>query len=148
MWPSRVHRASGLLVAIAVIAGCATIPITGRKSLNLIPMEQELSLIRGDATVNAFCLPGGKVAVYTGILKVSGNEAGLATVMSHGIAHAIARHGGREDDGSTHHADRRSGIGSTAQDESPSTHPGHGQRVKDLEKWMPEAIAEYEKSKR
>ena len=43
---------------------------------------------------NAFCLPGGKVAVYRGILKLCKNEAGLATVMAHEAAHAIARHGG------------------------------------------------------
>ncbi len=45
-------------------------------------------------TINAFCLPGGKVAVYTGILGLCGNEAALATVMGHEIGHAIARHGG------------------------------------------------------
>ncbi|MBC7713098.1 MAG: M48 family metallopeptidase [Rhizobacter sp.] len=44
---------------------------------------------------NAFCLPGGKVAVYTAIFKYAGNEAGLATVMGHEIGHAIARHGGQ-----------------------------------------------------
>ncbi|MFA6236401.1 MAG: M48 family metallopeptidase [Bacteriovorax sp.] len=44
---------------------------------------------------NAFCLPGGKVAVYTGIFKYAKNEAGLATVMGHEIGHAIARHGGQ-----------------------------------------------------
>jgi predicted Zn-dependent protease len=43
---------------------------------------------------NAFCLPGGKVCVYTGILEHCRDEGGLATVMSHEIAHAIARHGG------------------------------------------------------
>jgi predicted Zn-dependent protease len=43
---------------------------------------------------NAFCLPGGKVAVYEGILPICQNEAGLAVVMSHEIAHALARHGG------------------------------------------------------
>ncbi|WP_417744441.1 M48 family metallopeptidase [Rosistilla oblonga] len=43
---------------------------------------------------NAFCLPGGKVAVYEGILPVCQNEAGLAVVMGHEIAHALARHGG------------------------------------------------------
>jgi metalloendopeptidase OMA1, mitochondrial len=43
---------------------------------------------------NAFCLPGGKVAVYEGILPVCENEAGLAVVMSHEIGHALARHGG------------------------------------------------------
>jgi metalloendopeptidase OMA1, mitochondrial len=43
---------------------------------------------------NAFCLPGGKVAVHEGILPVCNNEAGLAVVMSHEVAHALARHGG------------------------------------------------------
>ncbi len=43
--------------------------------------------------INAFCLPGGKVAVYRGILPVAQNEDGLAVVMGHEIAHAIARHG-------------------------------------------------------
>ena len=43
---------------------------------------------------NAFCLPGGKVAVYEGIMPVCQSEAGLAVVMAHEIAHAIARHGG------------------------------------------------------
>jgi predicted Zn-dependent protease len=42
---------------------------------------------------NAFCLPGGKVAVYTGILPITRDEAGLAAVLGHEIAHAIARHG-------------------------------------------------------
>lgn len=53
----------------------------------------EFQLIAGP-TKNAFCLPGGKVAIYEGILPVCGNEAGLAVVMSHEIAHALARHGG------------------------------------------------------
>jgi predicted Zn-dependent protease len=44
---------------------------------------------------NAFCLPGGKVAFYTGIFPYLGNEAGLATVMGHEVGHAIARHGGQ-----------------------------------------------------
>lgn len=43
---------------------------------------------------NAFCLPGGKVAVHEGILPICESESGLAVVMSHEIAHAIARHGG------------------------------------------------------
>lgn len=43
--------------------------------------------------VNAWCMPGGKVVVYTGLLPVTQNEAALAVVMGHEIAHAIARHG-------------------------------------------------------
>jgi predicted Zn-dependent protease len=46
-----------------------------------------------DNTVNAWCMPGGKVVVYTGIMDVAQDEAGLAVVMGHEIAHAIARHG-------------------------------------------------------
>lgn len=46
-----------------------------------------------DPTVNAWCMPGGKVVVYTGILPVTQDETGLALVMGHEIAHAIARHG-------------------------------------------------------
>ncbi|RZK54640.1 MAG: M48 family peptidase [Pedobacter sp.] len=42
--------------------------------------------------INAWCMPGGKVAIYTGILPVTKDEAGLATVMGHEIAHAIAQH--------------------------------------------------------
>jgi predicted Zn-dependent protease len=53
----------------------------------------EFNLIDDPKTVNAFCLSGGKVAVYTGILPVTQNEAGLAVVIGHEIAHAIARHG-------------------------------------------------------
>ena len=50
-------------------------------------------LIESDQ-LNAFCLPGGKIAVYTGILPVMQNEGGMAVVMGHEVAHAIARHGG------------------------------------------------------
>jgi predicted Zn-dependent protease len=53
--------------------------------------EWEFRLVRSNQ-VNAFCLPGGKVVVYTGILPVAENEAGLATVLGHEIGHALARH--------------------------------------------------------
>jgi len=46
-----------------------------------------------DPTVNAWCMPGGKVVVYTGILPVTQDEASLAIVMGHEIAHAVAKHG-------------------------------------------------------
>lgn len=53
----------------------------------------EFTVIDDPKTVNAFCLPGGKVAVYTGILPVTQDDNGLAVVMSHEVAHALARHG-------------------------------------------------------
>jgi metalloendopeptidase OMA1, mitochondrial len=46
-----------------------------------------------DAQVNAFCLPGGKVAVYTGMFPMARDDAGLAAVLGHEVAHAVARHG-------------------------------------------------------
>lgn len=52
----------------------------------------EFNLVEDDQ-VNAWCMPGGKVVVYTGILPVTNDEAGLAVVMGHEIAHAIAEHG-------------------------------------------------------
>ena len=55
--------------------------------------EWEVRLIDNDKVPNAFCLPGGKMAVYTGILPVAQGEAGLAVVMGHEIAHATRRHG-------------------------------------------------------
>lgn len=54
--------------------------------------EWEFNLIQSEQA-NAFCLSGGKVAVYTGILPVAKNTDGLAVIMGHEIAHAIARHG-------------------------------------------------------
>ncbi|HOX24378.1 MAG TPA: M48 family metallopeptidase [Candidatus Krumholzibacteria bacterium] len=139
-----------LLAAIALITACATVPLTGRKQLSLIPASQmqamsyqqyteviqasqlskdaaqtamvkrvgariqgaverymtqeglgdqlagyawEFNLIESD-DVNAWCMPGGKVAFYTGILPVCKDETGIAVVMGHEVAHAIAEHGG------------------------------------------------------
>ncbi|WP_026898662.1 M48 family metallopeptidase [Daejeonella oryzae] len=53
--------------------------------------KYEFNLIESK-DINAWCMPGGKVAVYTGILPVTRDDAGLATVMGHEIAHAIAQH--------------------------------------------------------
>ena len=129
---------------------CATVPISGRKQISLLPESQMMSMsltqyqtflsenktvsdkmeqaklvkrvgqriahsveqymkdnnmsgriknykwefnLVEDKTVNAWCMPGGKVVVYTGILPVTESEDGLAVVMGHEIAHAIARHG-------------------------------------------------------
>lgn len=55
--------------------------------------EWETNVVDGPETVNAFCLPGGKIAVYTGILPVTEDDAGLAVVLGHEIAHATRRHG-------------------------------------------------------
>ena len=54
----------------------------------------EFKLIQDDKTVNAFCMPGGKIAVYTGILPITQDESGLAVVLGHEVAHALANHGG------------------------------------------------------
>ncbi|QEC53281.1 peptidase M48-like protein [Anseongella ginsenosidimutans] len=62
-------------------------------SENIEGFQWEFNLISSEQK-NAFCMPGGKVAVYTGILPVCKTDAGLATVMGHEIAHAIAHHGG------------------------------------------------------
>ena len=51
----------------------------------------EFNLVK-DTSVNAFCMPGGKVVVFEGILPITKNETGLAVVMGHEIAHAIAKH--------------------------------------------------------
>jgi predicted Zn-dependent protease len=54
--------------------------------------QWEYILIDNDKVKNAWCMPGGKIAVYTGILKITKNTDGLAAVMGHEIAHAVAKH--------------------------------------------------------
>ncbi|MCB9316468.1 MAG: M48 family metallopeptidase [Lewinellaceae bacterium] len=53
----------------------------------------EFNVVDDPNTINAFCMPGGKVVVYTGIIKVAQTEDALAVVMGHEIAHALANHG-------------------------------------------------------
>lgn len=141
---------TAVVALCGLIAACATVPITGRRQLSLIPESQmnamsfsqydqvlkesqlsrdaaataqvkrvgariqdaveryfqqqgqsqqlegyawEFSLIESDQQ-NAWCMPGGKVAFYTGILPVCKDDAGIAVVMGHEVAHAVARHGG------------------------------------------------------
>ncbi len=55
--------------------------------------QWEVIVIKDDKTMNAFALPGGKIAVYTGIFSVARTEAGLAAVLGHEVVHALARHG-------------------------------------------------------
>jgi metalloendopeptidase OMA1, mitochondrial len=128
----------GLGSALMLSMGCRTVPVTGRKQLMFMPVDQEIAMAdqafqevvasekpSADArtqdivnrvgsriaavaqrpdfkwdfrlfeseTQNAFALPGGKVAVYQGIIPICQHETGLAVVMSHEIAHTIARHG-------------------------------------------------------
>lgn len=54
----------------------------------------EFQVFQDDEMANAFCLPGGKIGVFTGILKYTKDEAGMATVLAHESAHAILRHSG------------------------------------------------------
>ncbi len=140
---------TGIILILSIITACSTVPLTGRKQLNIIPANTMLSMSFGhyddflknnklssnkkdtkmvkrigkriqDAVekyfaqqnlsgelkgynwefnlveskdVNAWCMPGGKVVVYTGILPITKNETGLAVVMGHEIAHAVAKHG-------------------------------------------------------
>jgi len=140
----------GPIVILSAFLACATVPITERRGLSLVPEGQPLSmsfqqygevlkksklsedpakvemvkrvgdkiaraaeefmresgmeseiknykwefnLIEDDKVVNAWCMPGGKVVFYTGILPITRDENGLAVVMGHEVAHAIAKHG-------------------------------------------------------
>lgn len=146
----RYHHLHLITFTLALLlVACSTVPLTGRRQLDLIPSAQILSMsfqqydeflkiheLSSDKTAtqmvrkvgmhiqqavedyfaeqnlsrelkdyewefnlveseepNAWCMPGGKVVIYTGILPITQDEAGLAVVMGHEIAHAIARHG-------------------------------------------------------
>lgn len=152
MTPMRISRIQvrlSWIFSLFLFTACATVPLTGRQQLNLVPESEMLSMsltqyddflksnqlsnnqqetamvkrvgkriaaavdqylkdnglgdrvkdfswefnLVKDSVANAWCMPGGKVVVYTGILPITKNENGLAVVMGHEIAHAIARHG-------------------------------------------------------
>ena len=78
----------GSRIATAVEEFCARENCADR----LAGFAWEFNLVESK-DVNAWCMPGGKVVIYTGILPVAQTEAGLAVVMGHEIAHAIAHHG-------------------------------------------------------
>jgi metalloendopeptidase OMA1, mitochondrial len=76
----------------------ALIERVGKRLAAVVPggdkFAWEFTLLESEQ-INAFCLPGGKVAFYTGILAYCQNEAAVAAVMGHEIGHAVARHGGK-----------------------------------------------------
>src|SRR5256885_15925058 len=76
-------------------AANALVQKVGRRiaSVAQLPNAQWEFVVFDSKEANAFCLPGGKVGVYTGILPITQNEAGLATVLGHEVAHAAAHHG-------------------------------------------------------
>ncbi len=73
--------------ALVTRVGTRIAAATGRSEL-----PWEFKVIDDPQTVNAFALPGGKVAVYTGILPITRDEAGLAVVLGHEVSHVMARH--------------------------------------------------------
>lgn len=75
------------------IAAAATSYLKSKKQLKRVKnFKWEFNLVKDDLA-NAWCMPGGKVVFYTGILPITKTEAGLAVVMGHEVAHAIAKHG-------------------------------------------------------
>jgi len=75
------------------IAESATAYLRSKKQLKRVKdFQWEFNLVQDDL-VNAWCMPGGKVVFYTGILPICANDDGLAVVMGHEVAHAVARHG-------------------------------------------------------
>jgi predicted Zn-dependent protease len=148
--PSRIISLAFFFAWTLAVVSCATVPITGRQSLHLVPESElltlslqqyrevlknsklsgdrektamvrkvgnkiaraaeaflkengrqdavgnyhwEFNLIEDDKTVNAWVMPGGRAAVYTGILPYTRDETGLAVVLGHEVAHALADHG-------------------------------------------------------
>lgn len=85
---SRLSQDPGLNEQVTRV-GRRIAAATGRTDL-----PWEFTVIDDRRQINAFALPGGKVAVYTGLLPVARDDAGLAAVLGHEIAHVIARHGG------------------------------------------------------
>lgn len=80
------------LVAQRLIAATKNPDFLEATKTKEVEFDWEVEVVQDDQ-INAFCLPGGKIVVYTGILPVAENSAGLATVMGHEIAHALAHHG-------------------------------------------------------
>lgn len=75
------------------IASAVQAYLSQKGQSNLIEGYQWQFNVVNNNEANAWCMPGGKVVVYTGIMPLTQNEAGLATVIGHEVGHAIARHG-------------------------------------------------------
>ena len=94
---SRVIRSGPVVDAVQGVTKRLIAATANKEYLRLLKLEQpqfdwDVRVVES-REVNAFCLPGGKIVVYTGILPVAETEAGLATVLGHEITHAIAHHG-------------------------------------------------------
>jgi predicted Zn-dependent protease len=101
----RVQRVRSISKRIILAAGIRPLQREINLHLEGYQFEWEANVI-ADQRINAFCLPGGKIAVYTGILPVAQNDDQLATVLAHEIAHALAHHSNervtREESGGVH----------------------------------------------
>ncbi len=112
---ARLHRV-GKRIAASVDTYCKANKID-------MKFDWEFNLIE-DTQVNAWCMPGGKIAFYTGILPLTQDDAGMAVVMGHEVAHALARHGNERASQSTAaqgllqvaelYAEHRGGFGTKA----------------------------------
>jgi predicted Zn-dependent protease len=87
----RVRRVRSIAKRVVQAAGIRPLQREINLQIKGYRFEWEANVIE-DRQINAFCLPGGKIAVYTGILPVAQNDDQLATVLSHEVAHALAHH--------------------------------------------------------
>ncbi len=85
---SKIEHDAGLNAYVR----CVAVPIT-QAARDQTPVKEWEIVVFRDETANAFALPGGKIGVHTGILKVAKTDAQLAAVLGHEVGHVIARHG-------------------------------------------------------
>lgn len=86
---TQIVKEVGRNISAAVVKYFADNNLSDR----LTGYQWEFNLVKNDSVPNAWCMPGGKVVVYSGLLPYTKNAEGLAVVVSHEIAHAVARHG-------------------------------------------------------
>lgn len=93
--PSADKRNSEIVKEVGTNISAAVIKYFSDNNLSdrLAGYQWEFNLVKNDSVPNAWCMPGGKVVVYSGILPYTKDANGLAVVLSHEIAHAVARHG-------------------------------------------------------